>query len=774
MWTKPTSTRVDEDNESGSPQAQIANLKRGAEELEEQVHVNNANLFQLILNEDLHLNKREESTAHNKSRGHPCLNSICELTREEARYTAAAKESIKIDKVEERAMSVNQLLDVVKIINERCHAEAWKDKDSKRLKPSTVTLYDLYKYVIFPNTTKDGCSYVEMIANDPQPADWFISHWWGESVIHFVSCVRQHAIDHCYSFGHKYYWVCAYANNQHDLKSANLDDPEKSSFMKAMKQANSKVLSIVDPNAVKYTRIWCGLEVFMGLYGRYEVYSVPDAGTCKAYDIDLYKNLLLHRDEGKTNIELWKDVEEQLKNSLQTRTAVGITVGLAENDGDGMLRFARIKAFREKCFPIEPLKKIMGVHIQECDATNPEDKTRILEYIRNKYSKSDEDVYEEFNNKLKGKMVASVWRVLLEDKDINQGDNMQKYAETLRKSGVKRMTLSMCGCDEFNDEALEVLANALPDKLERFELEASASKIEKGDYLLHKLVEETRSDSLQQLVMPNCKLSCDLPAMITKLTKLKRLRLECNSLTGCIPEDIGNCTELKDVYLFDNPELGGEIPTSIGKLIKLERFHIGHSNYGGEIPKEYGLCTSLETSFLGNNKFTGSLPPIGKLLKLRAIFFNDNQFEGQILPEIENCSSLEVLFLHSNMLKGPLPEQLSKCKKLHTLSLFDNENLDAKSFYDVLKKCKLRTLYIDKMQADEIDLYCEEENIQYTCKAHKEKDNEIGSDYASGNTLATHENLATSVNIFRPGDECASGFAWDLARTHLSELFNEF
>jgi len=206
----------------------------------------------------------------------------------------------------------------------------------------------------------------------------------------------------------------------------------------------------------------------------------------------------------------------------------------------------------------------------------------------------------------------------------------------------------------------------------------------------------------------------------------------------------------------------------------LERFHIGHSNYSGEIPNEYGLCTSLETSFLGNNKFTGSLPPIGNLLKLRVIFFNDNQFEGQILPEIENCSSLEVLFLHSNMLKGPLPEQLSKCKKLHTLSLFDNENLDAKSFYDVLKKCKLRTLYIDKMQADEIDVYCEEENIRYTCKAHKEKDNEIGSDYASGNTLATHENLATSVNIFRPGDECASGFAWDLARTHLSELFNEF
>merc|ERR1719491_2018446 len=98
------------------------------------------------------------------------------------------------------------------------------------LKPSTVNLYDLNKYLIMPDTAKDRCSYVEMVAKGPQPADWFVSHWWGGTVIDFVSCIRQHAIDHCHSLDHTYYWVCAYANNQHNLESENFNDVETSSF----------------------------------------------------------------------------------------------------------------------------------------------------------------------------------------------------------------------------------------------------------------------------------------------------------------------------------------------------------------------------------------------------------------------------------------------------------------------------------------------------------------------------------------------------------------
>ena len=50
---------------------------------------------------------------------------------------------------------------------------------------------------------------------------WFVSHWWGEPLFQFISCLLQHARDRYYltadddSWLDIPYWVCAYANNQH-------------------------------------------------------------------------------------------------------------------------------------------------------------------------------------------------------------------------------------------------------------------------------------------------------------------------------------------------------------------------------------------------------------------------------------------------------------------------------------------------------------------------------------------------------------------------------
>ena len=54
------------------------------------------------------------------------------------------------------------------------------------------------------------------------------------------------------------------ANNQHDLGSDVTKDPKNSSFFRAMALARGTV-SIVDRNAVTYSRIWCGFEVSMSL-----------------------------------------------------------------------------------------------------------------------------------------------------------------------------------------------------------------------------------------------------------------------------------------------------------------------------------------------------------------------------------------------------------------------------------------------------------------------------------------------------------------------------
>ena len=54
-------------------------------------------------------------------------------------------------------------------------------------------------------------------------------------------------------------WICAYANNQHDLSELDVKDPRDTPFFKAMQLCDG-VLVILDKDGIVFTRIWCGFE----------------------------------------------------------------------------------------------------------------------------------------------------------------------------------------------------------------------------------------------------------------------------------------------------------------------------------------------------------------------------------------------------------------------------------------------------------------------------------------------------------------------------------
>lgn len=68
---------------------------------------------------------------------------------------------------------------------------------------------------------KDGVrlSYKEMLHPEPTKPDWFISHWWGDSVLAFFARCEMHAQSYCTNCGQGMdreaynaysYWICAY------------------------------------------------------------------------------------------------------------------------------------------------------------------------------------------------------------------------------------------------------------------------------------------------------------------------------------------------------------------------------------------------------------------------------------------------------------------------------------------------------------------------------------------------------------------------------------
>jgi len=194
---------------------------------------------------------------------------------------------------------------------------------------------------------KDGVrmSLKELLHPESTPPDWFISHSWGDSVQSFVKRCELHAKNYCTTwtengrvFNKKQYdqysyWVCAYANNQHELASEIVGSPMKSAFMKAITKSHGTLI-MMDHQGTCLTRIWCDFEIFM---------TIMDSQT-----LDIVA----------TN-ELWEPFL--------------LTENLLPSDED-----AEDKANRDMQFPHHLLVKGMTAVLEEGNSSRVIDKVRIL------------------------------------------------------------------------------------------------------------------------------------------------------------------------------------------------------------------------------------------------------------------------------------------------------------------------------------------------------------------------------------------------------------
>ncbi len=125
--------------------------------------------------------------------------------------------SCTIEKVEYRGITINQLQFIYDEIEARCVVEGWRDDwTMKLLTPTEVNLYHIKEKIIKMRTSALQCSYVELVALGKQIAEWFVSHWWGESVFAFIKCLKRHAKDHGLSWDTPY-WICVSDDDDHDV-----------------------------------------------------------------------------------------------------------------------------------------------------------------------------------------------------------------------------------------------------------------------------------------------------------------------------------------------------------------------------------------------------------------------------------------------------------------------------------------------------------------------------------------------------------------------------
>ncbi len=169
------------------------------------------------------------------------------------------------------------------------------------------------------------------------------------------------------------------------------------------------------------------------------------------------------------------------------------------------------------------------------------------------------------------------------------------------------------------------------------------------------------------------RLSGSIPAELGNLGKLIYLFLGGNQLSGAIPAELGNLGKLMFLFLMEN-QLSGAIPAELGNLGNLIDIILSDNQLTGGIPSELGNLGNLEEIKLNNNQLSGGIPPeLGNLVTLTELSLSSNQLSGSIPSELGNLGMLSGLVLRDNQLSGNIPSSLGNITDLNYIDLSSNQ-----------------------------------------------------------------------------------------------------
>lgn len=368
-----------------------------------------------------------------------------------------------IAKTERRGITLKQLTRILDYACSRCHS--WHDRAPTQysntsgwaLSMRCLNLYHINDWIIKPATKEKQCAFVEMLAAVDQIPEWFVSHWWGERIVDFVTSLRAHAGARCLTDATPL-WVCAYANRQWSLSQDLAADPRQTSFYKAMKLARG-VLLILDDHlayegrgesgpATPFTRVWCGFEqaVSIGV--------VADAGSGSSSDLG----------GALGGMPLMLDIVTCSKGQAEL-----ITDGLAEVDRGCW----RKKTIRESNFPMWVVKKSLDFKIQDAQASEAIDRLHILNCIAERETNEEpalpeHPMYEQVNARLRSLFARAAWRQAVETGHVRG----LELPNTLSKDRwCTCLRLDFTDCRRMKNSSLLELASGFPDQLQHLALD---------------------------------------------------------------------------------------------------------------------------------------------------------------------------------------------------------------------------------------------------------------------------------------------------------------
>ncbi|KAJ6958346.1 receptor-like protein 15 [Populus alba x Populus x berolinensis] len=149
------------------------------------------------------------------------------------------------------------------------------------------------------------------------------------------------------------------------------------------------------------------------------------------------------------------------------------------------------------------------------------------------------------------------------------------------------------------------------------------------------------------------------------LNLISGIDLSCNNLTGEIPFELGNLSNIELLNLSHN-SLTGPIPPTFSNLKEIETLDLSYNNLSGKIPPQLIDLYSLSAFSVAHNNLSGKVPEMVAQFST----FNESCYEGNPLlcgpPLAKNCTG--------GIPPSPLPRSQTHKKE-------ENGVIDMEAFY---------------------------------------------------------------------------------------------
>lgn len=147
----------------------------------------------------------------------------------------------------------------------------------------------------------------------------------------------------------------------------------------------------------------------------------------------------------------------------------------------------------------------------------------------------------------------------------------------------------------------------------------------------------TSTGYVQNISLTKFGLEGSISPSLGKLKFMEKLDLSGNLLFGSIPTELGNCSALITLHLYNNKNLSGPIPSELGNLQALTEVLLTNNKLNGTIPRAFAALPKLETFDVGENRLTGEVPiEIYENENLAMFYVNDNLLHGNITAGMAN------------------------------------------------------------------------------------------------------------------------------------------